>query len=301
MTAAANELFISQSALSIAIKNFEQECGMPLFYKQGRYLYLTEAGKLVYNTGTGILNNIDQLLRYLKDMRESSTHTIKVSADSPEIIYDARFAFNRYYENVKIDIDILGTNKGDYVYNSDGADLYLLGQAINDPMIDSVLVITEPMLLCFHESSPLLSAETILPKMIENQVFILPRTGHRFRELFDSILSQMGISPQQIIEVDTPEHVYQTIMTFESGISFIPQSSVNTRSGSSIATRMLDCPFSMRSVYIGCPINSFVDPYTQEFLEFLLWFCAYTNDNHKMPNLTESMTYFETVHNKNLL
>ena len=45
MTKAAETLHVSQSALSLSCKRLEEELGVKLFVRDGRYLKLTEAGK----------------------------------------------------------------------------------------------------------------------------------------------------------------------------------------------------------------------------------------------------------------
>ena len=47
-TQAAQELFITQSAVSQAIKSLEKQLGNPLFYRQGRSMKLTWEGQLLY-------------------------------------------------------------------------------------------------------------------------------------------------------------------------------------------------------------------------------------------------------------
>lgn len=59
---AANELGRTQSAISQQIKKLEELAGQKLVKKQGRQLYMTEAGKMVYRHGMRMLQ-VEQQLR----------------------------------------------------------------------------------------------------------------------------------------------------------------------------------------------------------------------------------------------
>jgi LysR family transcriptional activator of nhaA len=54
LTRAAQQLHVSQSALSAQIRHLEERLGHPLFLREGRALRLTEVGRLVLNYADGI-------------------------------------------------------------------------------------------------------------------------------------------------------------------------------------------------------------------------------------------------------
>lgn len=60
-TLAAERLFMSQSTLSRQIKDLEEECGVPLFIRNGRTVDLTQAGRTLYDSGRPLLNHLDQV------------------------------------------------------------------------------------------------------------------------------------------------------------------------------------------------------------------------------------------------
>jgi DNA-binding transcriptional LysR family regulator len=49
VSVAAQQLFVSQPAVTAQIKLFEDSCGLRLFKKKGRHLYLTDEGKTLFN------------------------------------------------------------------------------------------------------------------------------------------------------------------------------------------------------------------------------------------------------------
>jgi DNA-binding transcriptional LysR family regulator len=59
-TRAADELFLTQSAVSRQVKSLEEQLGVPLFKRDTRALALTEAGQLLYATVREMLNALDE-------------------------------------------------------------------------------------------------------------------------------------------------------------------------------------------------------------------------------------------------
>ena len=56
-TRAAEELFLTQPTVSMQIKKLTDEIGLPLFEQIGKKIYLTDAGKELYQTCLGIFEH----------------------------------------------------------------------------------------------------------------------------------------------------------------------------------------------------------------------------------------------------
>ncbi len=65
-TEAAEELFVTQSAVSRQIKTLEQQLGLPLFLRRNRALFLTEAGQTLYRSSASILAQLRDTLESLR-------------------------------------------------------------------------------------------------------------------------------------------------------------------------------------------------------------------------------------------
>lgn len=60
-TKAAQELFVTQSAISRQIRTLEDSLGMPLFRRFNRALLLTDAGQTLFRTAAEILRQLDEV------------------------------------------------------------------------------------------------------------------------------------------------------------------------------------------------------------------------------------------------
>ena len=74
LTRTAEQLHVSQSALSLQIKKLEEQLGHDLFERRGKQLLLTEAGRLVLDHADVIFASGDELLSTLKG--EGAAHEV---------------------------------------------------------------------------------------------------------------------------------------------------------------------------------------------------------------------------------
>lgn len=77
-TKAADELFISQSAISQQIKSLEEELGYKLMERNKRGFELTDAGKYIYLEGKNILNNIREVSNHAGMISQNKNQSIRI-------------------------------------------------------------------------------------------------------------------------------------------------------------------------------------------------------------------------------
>jgi DNA-binding transcriptional LysR family regulator len=80
-TRAAEELFLTQSALSRQMQTLEEQLGLPLFERRHRQLLLTGAGQVLQATAKVVLDEIGQAVTAIR--REQSAEPLKVSTNQP--------------------------------------------------------------------------------------------------------------------------------------------------------------------------------------------------------------------------
>lgn len=79
-TRAADELFITQSALSKSIDNLERELGFPLFEKQGRNIKLTKYGQLFSNHVTKATQEIESSVSTIRNLLSPENGVVSFSS-----------------------------------------------------------------------------------------------------------------------------------------------------------------------------------------------------------------------------
>lgn len=112
-TEAAEECFISQSAISQQIKALEQDLGVDLLKREGRHFHLTPAGNYLYRHGQRLLDDIDRLKEETRRIGLDNDTELRIgfpkNFNTPELSMTIA-QFSQLYPEVNISI-ISGTHE----------------------------------------------------------------------------------------------------------------------------------------------------------------------------------------------
>lgn len=204
LTRTAERLNLSQSALSIQIKQLEERLGHRLFERRGRQLSLTEAGRIALDYADTIFSAGEEMVETLKEAGRTR-RAIRIGAL-------ATLSRNFQIEFLR---PILGRSDVDMILRSGSTsellgalealnlDIVLLNQA---PMADSVTpFIAQPIyqqrVSLIGRSSYGKSGATLADLLAEHPV-ILPTLESGVRAQFEALVARLGIAPQIAAEVD---------------------------------------------------------------------------------------------------
>lgn len=77
ITEAAQEAYVSQSAVSKTIKQLEEEIGVKLFDREGRTIKLNQQGKLFYSYVSDSLNLLDRGIKAVQGSKNIDQSPLK--------------------------------------------------------------------------------------------------------------------------------------------------------------------------------------------------------------------------------
>ncbi|MDD6032428.1 MAG: LysR family transcriptional regulator, partial [Oscillospiraceae bacterium] len=78
ISAAARRLYLSQPPLSAQMKALEEEFGCVLFERGARKIQLTQAGRLLYDRATALLEMSEMTRREMLDYQRGSEGTLRL-------------------------------------------------------------------------------------------------------------------------------------------------------------------------------------------------------------------------------
>ncbi len=108
LTRASEELYISQPAVSQAIKQLEQQLGAPLFLRTHRGMELSErGGKQIFAIVERALGQLDEAEARVKEITATASGTIRISASDTIFTYaliDKIAAYHERYPEVKLNL-----------------------------------------------------------------------------------------------------------------------------------------------------------------------------------------------------
>ena len=176
-TEAAEQCYISQSAISQQIRSLEKELGVELIHRENRRFTLTPAGEYFYEQSKGILNEVEDIRRETFRIGKDKEMELKIGylrCYSGQELHQAVAEFSRLYPEVSIHI-VNGTHEELYDLLRFGrADLVLTDQrrAFSDKYANFQLLKCG----CYAElsvRSPLAEQESITMEELKRQACIL--------------------------------------------------------------------------------------------------------------------------------
>ena len=176
-TEAAEQCYISQSAISQQIRSLEKELGVELIHRENRSFTLTPAGKYFYEQSKGILNEVEDIRRETFRIGKDKEMELKIGylrCYSGQELHQAVAEFSRLYPEVSIHI-VNGTHEELYdLLRFGGADLVLTDQrrAFSDKYANFQLLKCG----CYAElsvRSPFAEQESVTMEELKRQACIL--------------------------------------------------------------------------------------------------------------------------------
>ena len=197
---AAEKLNVSQSALSIQIKQLEERLGQPLFNRVGRTLQLTEAGRIAQHHADRIFETGDELLSTLQTALIQN-EPVKIGALST-LSRNFQMQFLRpLLDSEDCAVVLRSGNMRALLADLDNMALDIVlttelppsGSAFAAKRIDAQTV-------GLHGKPAFMGAAT-LADMLNDVPLIVP-TDNIIRAQFESLVERLGVTPQIVASVD---------------------------------------------------------------------------------------------------
>jgi LysR family glycine cleavage system transcriptional activator len=107
-SAAADELFVTQSAMSRQIKGLEDELGAPLFVRGTRHVEMTQSGQLLLRAVEAGLSRIDSAVRQIRQTRSRKRVSVTTFASFGSLWLLPRIeAFQREQPDIDIRVSAI--------------------------------------------------------------------------------------------------------------------------------------------------------------------------------------------------
>ena len=178
-THAAEELFLTQPAVSMQVKQLENVVGIPLYEQLGKSIHLTEAGKLMLRYSTEIRNQVNEAEKELDDLKGTEGGLLQIAVASTVNNFAARLLseFCQQYPRIRVSFDV--TNRATLLkkLEANESDLALMGsppdemELIGEPFMDNPLVIIAP------PNHPLVGEKDIPLRKLKNDPLLMREVG----------------------------------------------------------------------------------------------------------------------------
>lgn len=224
---AAEQLMISQPAVSQTIRQLENQLDTKLFNRKGKSGRLTETGQMLYERMAPLLEKIYQVENQILRMKETKSGTLKIRASNQawkHYLIPHLKSFKDHYPDIKIQLETettLKTLKAIEQNLCDCALVMLPSRQLNRPIQTTIL---KQVPVRFYTSPAFMDPRTkeYSIREISNSPFILPDKTTATRKMLDKIFHQQGFQPRNELECSSISILIETV---KEGMGIAPLAS----------------------------------------------------------------------------
>lgn len=270
MTKAAEELSISQSALSRSISKLEEILGVPLFDRQGRSIQLNRYGKLFLHRVNNMMNEFDEAVHEIQDLNDPEKGAVSLGflhTLGTSIVPDLIRAYRQQHPNVNFTLTQNYTHSQLTQLKNSELDLCLLAYTEIDAPIQWTKLWSDELFLIVPLDHPLAEHDTVRLADVGRETFILMKKGFALRNTAERLFRKVGIDPTIKFEGDE----VGTVAGFVGaglGISLLPDGEeINETKMAKLRVTDIVCE---RTIGLAWIENRYHPPAVKEFYQFIL-------------------------------
>ena len=223
-TQAAAELHIARPSLSYSIKELEKELGVKLFEKDSRHIKLTVYGEQFLPYAERALDMIDEGVGVLKQMVGSSQQIVRLGyfhSISASLIPSVMMGIYGQEKNQSIRFQFTEAPSFDLFQQLKRGELDLTFCLHQDPDIESVTIMRQPLYLAVPEHHPLAKRESVCFEDFAREPIVMLDKPSSLRQKMDEIYFQHELTPNVVFEVRECNAALQYV-ALRFGVSVLP-------------------------------------------------------------------------------
>jgi len=203
---AAEQLHLTQPAVSAQVVALEDSLKVKLFDRVGKKVSLSESGRIALAAAEEILGRVALLQTELADLRELRAGRVAIGASQvvgsyllPEVLAH----FRTRYPGIEIDVRVEQTKRVVQMLVEGGLDVGLVGEGapIRDERVAVKPVVRDELVLIVPANHVFAQMRSVPPASLKQMPFVLPRRDSASAESLMEQLSAAGIEPDSVMEL----------------------------------------------------------------------------------------------------
>jgi len=221
-TRAADELGLTQAAVSTQVRDMARILGTPLFEVLGRKVVLTHAGEDLEPRAAAAVRLFAEIGEHFTALRGAGAGRIRLGASSSVGTYvlpDLLATFEKSFPGVEITLEILNSALIEERVVANDFDLGFVGHAPAAPELEGEQFLEDEIFFAVPPDHPLARRAKVHPAQIVGERLILREPGSGTRRTMEEHLRSLGLVFPRVLQLGAVEAVKQAVMS-GLGISY---------------------------------------------------------------------------------
>jgi LysR family transcriptional regulator, low CO2-responsive transcriptional regulator len=271
-TRAAEELHLTQPAVSMQVKQLEESLGVALFEQLGKRVHLTEAGTEVLGYARSVTQQLDELEGVLSRMKGLGGGRLRISVATTANYFIPTLlgSFSRRYPDVTVSLDV--TNRETLLRQlaENTVDLVVMGQPPTEADVKAQVFMDNPLVVVAPLDHPLAKKKSIPLARLQEETFLVREPGSGTRISMERFFNERGMKLKTGMEVGSNEAIKQSVQA-GLGLGLLSRATIEQELALKrlVVLNVADFPI-MRHWYVVHRQGKRLSPVAQAFRDFVL-------------------------------
>lgn len=224
---AAEDLHVSQPAISQQVQELEKAVGSLLFHRRGKRISLTDAGRRVYDYAQRVLDLTDELEQAVRELEVVEKGHLRLVASSTlgaYVLPSFLAVFRQRYQEVEVSLQVSNSQQAASAVLQREFHLGFVSVEMEMSGLQWQTLGTDEMVIVAHSGHPF-TLHPIKPDEMCDETLLLREQGSGTRRYFELELERQGLRPRRVLEIGNTEAIKRTVAA-GLGISAVPRRSV---------------------------------------------------------------------------
>ena len=224
---AAEELGLTQPAVSAQIRQLEQALGQPLFKYAGKTLHVLPAADALAASVRAIFGQVSRLQMALSDMSGTIRGELNLAAVSTAqyVVPFLLARFRAHYPNVQVRLKVCNRSQALERLAERRDDLVIMARVPEDRELVFMPILDNEMIPLVWPGHPLLQAADPTLEDFARHYVLMREPGSGVRSAFEELAAEQDVGLSHRIELGTNEAVKQGVMA-QLGVAVLPRLAV---------------------------------------------------------------------------
>jgi len=213
-TRAAEEMHLTQPAVSIQIKRLEDQAGVPLLEHVGKKMFPTAAGEVVYEAAAELLERLAALNDEIESLKGEVRGPLRISVVTTGKYFMPHLLGHFLQRHPDVEPRLKFTNRARVIERlmANEDDFVVMGQVpeeerlVNYPFLENILGFVAP------RDHPLAGRRNLELEEVVQARFLAREPGSGTRAVIDRVLEEKGLTVEPYMELGSSEAIKQAVL-----------------------------------------------------------------------------------------
>ncbi len=210
---AAEELHLSQPAVSMQVRGIEAILGLSLTEQLGKKIFLTEAGREVLHASQAITARLDDLQSNLAQLRSMDRGCLNLAVTSTvnAVATSILVRFRGTFPGVSIHLDVSNRAAVLDLLAANRVDLAIMGQVPDGLELEATRFMDNPLVVIAPPDHPLVRRKNISISDLAAEPFLVREAGSGTRAAMERFFAAKGLEISSSMEMSSNEAIKQAV------------------------------------------------------------------------------------------